>query len=396
MNTKKVALAVAISSFTLGVSSTTLAESFGDALTGGKANGDIRIRYEGVDQDNALDDASAFTIRTRLGYTTGSFSGITATAEFEDVRVIAGMDDYSVPPTGFQTGEYSVIADPEVTELEQGYLKYSGGGFTAKLGRQVLTLDNHRFVGDVGWRQDRQTFDALSVAYASGDLTVNFAYLDQRERIFGQVADVDSEDILLNVSYKTPFGTVTGYNYMLAVEDVDNSGLDTFGVRFAGSQDKLTYAAEFATQSQETAGDDLKATYMMLEGGYNLGVVSLGLGYEVLGSDDGAYGFSTPLATLHKFNGWADVFLTTPATGLVDLSLSAKGKAGPGSWVVAYHDFSADESTAAVDDLGDEIDLVYSMKFGKMYNTGVKAAIYSAGDAGVDTTKYWLWVGATF
>ena len=47
--------------------------------------------------------------------------------------------------------------------------------------------------------------------------------------------------------------------------------------------------------------------------------VNLTLGYEVLGSDDGKKGFATPLATGHKFQGFADKFLTTPNDGVQDL-----------------------------------------------------------------------------
>jgi len=46
------------------------------------------------------------------------------------------------------------------------------------------------------------------------------------------------------------------------------------------------------------------------------------VGYEVL-EGNGAIGFATPLATLHAFNGWADMFLTTPANGLKDLYFRA-------------------------------------------------------------------------
>ena len=49
-------------------------------------------------------------------------------------------------------------------------------------------------------------------------------------------------------------------------------------------------------------------------------------GYELLGSDDGKVAFNTPLATKHKFNGWADKFLGTPKEGLEDVYLTAKGK----------------------------------------------------------------------
>lgn len=393
MKSKHVLLSAAISSIVIGMSPQVFADTFTTALTEGKANGDIRIRYESVDQDNALEDATALTMRTRIGYTTGAVSGFSAMAEFEDVRVIADIDDYSQPGAG---GEFSVIADPEVTELDQGFLQYKTGGLTAKLGRQVITMDNHRFIGHVGWRQDRQTFDAALINYVTGDITLNYAYLDQRERIFGQAGDIDSKDHIFNASYKTPVGTVTGYGYLLEMDNDTDNAVDTFGVRFVGAKDKFSYAAEFATQSYESGDTDADADYMMLEGGYKLGEVKLGLLYEVLGSDDGAYGFATPLATLHAFNGWADIFLATPTVGLVDIAVSVSGKAGPGSWALAYHEFSADESTSEVDDLGSEIDASYSLSFAEHYNAGVKLALYSEGDTAPDTNKAWLWVGATF
>jgi hypothetical protein len=49
-----------------------------------------------------------------------------------------------------------------------------------------------------------------------------------------------------------------------------------------------------------------------IEVGTTVASVNVKVGYELLGSDNGEYGFATPLATLHKFNGWADQFLGTP------------------------------------------------------------------------------------
>ena len=123
------------------------------------------------------------------------------------------------------------------------------------------------------------------------------------------------------------------------------------------------------------------------------------VGYELLGSDDGNYGFSTPLATLHKFNGWSDQFLNTPKEGLTDLYASVGGKVAGGKWAVIYHKFDADEASATVDDLGSEINAVYSKSFTKNYTAGIKLAAYSAGDttAGkVDTDKIWVWLNAKF
>lgn len=397
-------LSLAIAGVTAGYSTGASASGLSYALNNGNATGDIRLRYESVKQDNALDDASALTMRTRLGYTTGGYKGFSATMEFEDSRIVGGQDDFSVPPTGFNTGEYSVIADPEVTEVDQAFIKYSNGSFSGKLGRQVLTLDNHRFIGHVGWRQDRQTFDGLTVNYApSKAVSLNYGYINNRNRIFAEAQDLQTIDHLFNASYKTSYGKLVGYAYLLETDNDTDNGLDTFGVSFSGetkvSDLGVLYRVEAASQKSESGDSKFDTQYMLVEGGVDVSGITLKLGYEKLGSDNGDAAFSTPLATLHKFNGWSDQFLGTPAVGLVDTYVVASTKVGPGKATLIWHDFAADDSTDTVDDLGSELDIVYGMKFGGSYNAGIKYAAYSAGDdaAGkVDTDKLWVWVGATF
>ncbi len=377
------------------------ADDFAYALANGKAYGDFRLRYESVEQDNALEDATALTLRSKFGYTTGTLYGFSATIEAEDVRIVAGEGDYSVPPAGYKAGQYSVIADAETTELDQGFVQYKSKALTAKLGRQVLTYDGHRHIGHVGWRQDKQTFDGLSLSYSpSKQLTINLAYLDQRNRIFAEAADIDSSDILLNVSLNTSAGKLVAYNYMLEDEGTDLK-IDTTGVSFsgsAGSDVKFLYAAEFATQTIEpAAGAEVEPEYLMLEGGVVVSGLTLKLGYELLGSDGGTGAFATPLATLHKFNGWADIFLGTPAVGLEDTYVSVGGKLAGGAWSVVYHEFAADEDSATVSDHGSEVDFVYSKPIGKNYYAGLKYASFSADSPTlVDTDKLWVWVGAKF
>ena len=376
-------------------SSQTFAEDVLDASL------DFRLRYEGVEQDNAREDADALTLRTTVNVKTKSFSGWSAVVEFEDVRTVAGVDDYhDVIGTN---STFSVVADPETTELDQAFVQYKSDQFTAKIGRQVITLDDHRFVGHVAWRQDKQTFDALSGTYSpTKDLKVYYAYLDKRNRIFGEERDLDSKDHLFNISYQTPIGKLVGYSYLLEVDNGTDNSIDTYGAYLSGAKPvddmKLLYHVQYATQSADAGGNDFDADFYRVEGGVAVSGITTKLGIEVLGSDDSQYGFATPLATLHKFNGWSDQFLGTPAVGLQDVYVSVTGSLFGGKWLAAYHDFSADDSTPSVDDLGDEINLQYVKKYkGVVY--GAKYAAYSAGDidAGkVDTDKLWLWVQKTF
>lgn len=395
-----IAIAAAISSSAIHAHAE---DDISSAISGGKAYGDVRLRYESVEQDNPLKDANALTIRTRLGYQTAELSGFSAGIEFEDSRTVLGVDDYN-NTLGKKTN-YSVVADPETTELDQGYLKYKNDAVTATLGRQVITLDNHRFVGHVGWRQDRQTFDGIRLqTNLSEALSAEYSYLVKRNRIFAEEKDIDSKDHLFNLGYQTSLGKLSAYAYLLEVDqDLDNS-LDTFGMRFAGKKatsEDLTvlYSAEFATQESESGSTSYDANYLALELGAEVSGVTAKLGIEQLGSDGGNYGFSTPLATLHKFNGWTDQFLGTPNQGLVDTYVSVGGMLAGLKLAAIYHDFAADESSAGVDDLGSELDLLVAKKFSEMYSGGVKYGMYSAGDVGagkVDTDKLWVWLAAKF
>ena len=381
----------------IGVSSANAAESFTEAFTSGTIYADLNLRYESAEQENALADADALTLRTRFGYKTDSFNGFSAVVEFEDSREILGINDFSVPPAGVRAGEFSVIADPETTELDQGFIQYAGGSFTAKFGRQVIVLDNQRFVGHVGWRQDRQTFDALSATYEpTKAIKLTGALITKRNRIFAEQADIDSEDTLLNALYTTSFGKFVAYAYLLEVDNDTDNSLDTYGISFTGKTGKFSYAAEFASQE---ANDIIDTDYFKLEGGVGLGPVTAKLGYESLGSDDGAGGFATPLATLHAFNGWTDQFLATPAAGLEDLYISASGKIGGGTLTVVYHDYTSDVNAVGDDDLGDEINLVYVRPLSDNYLVGVKYGSYSSGDdvfGKVDADKAWVWLNAKF
>ncbi len=365
----------------------------------GTLNADFRLRYESVDQDNALKDASALTLRSLGNFKTKTFAGVSAFIELENT--LAVIDDYN---NGIGDGtEYSVVADPESTEIDQLYLAYNTEQFSAKLGRQVITLDNHRFVGHVGWRQDKQTFDAFSARYEKDAINASYAYINKRNRIFADEKDLDSKDHLFNASLKTDFGKLIAYGYLLEVDNNTDNSLDTYGVRVVGKKNiaelPVSYSAEYALQSNDSGANSYDTQYLLLESGVTYRDITYKLGYESLGSDKGEQAFQTPLATLHKFNGWADQFLATPAAGLQDLYASLSGNAFSGKWSLVYNTYSADESLAGDDDLGSEFDVVYSKSFNKQYSLGVKYAAYMAGDeafAKVDTNKLWVWVGAKF
>ena len=374
------------------LSSGAAADALTDAITSGKANADVRIRYEDVSLGST--DSEQLSIRTRLGYTTGSHQGFSAMIEFEDTRNMLGEDD-----------DNNLIIDNPNTEVDQAFLQYKTDGLAAKVGRQVITLDGHRHVGHVDWRQDRQTFDATRIIYSPvKDLTIDLSYLWQRNRVNsgdGGFPDPDNtSDTLLNVSYITTFGKAVAYYYDLSRELIFDA-TETRGVSFSGSSGdtvKILYALELAQQDNDTA--DVDTDYSLLEVGVKVSGVTAKLGLETLGSDDGIENFQTPLSTVHKFNGWADVFAGGSLTGTIDggngledMYISVAGGFAGFKLAAIYHDYEADEGA---NDLGSEVNLLATRKLGKHYSAGIKYADYSAEDIGSDKDILWLWVGAKY
>lgn len=398
------------------------ADTLTDALTGGKASGNLQLRYEGVTQNNALQNADAITARLRLGYETGTFNGFGAMVEAETLTALGNKKYNSTAAGNPGLVTHSTVADPEATEINQAYLSYSGiANTTVKWGRQRLILDNARFVGNVGWRQNEQTFDAFTLVNKSlPDTTITAGYITNVNRVFSDNSAATTgaaagnhkmQSTILNANYKGwSFAEIVGYAYMLDYDTTTaftaNSS-DTYGLRLKGSSpmggNKVLYTAELAEQrSAHGNATNYKTNYTLLEAGIDMtNIAVFKLGYEVLGSDTGAANtqFKTPLATLHAFNGWADTFLATPNNGLKDTYVSANTKLAGIALGAVYHDYGADVTTATINNLGSEWNLVATYKYDKNYTVGLKYADYSAGDVAagyVDTKKTWLWGAFSF
>jgi len=369
-----------------------------------KVKGEIRPRYENVDQDGK-DNANAFTNRLTVGVSADMFGTdwLSAYAEMTDVRNI--NDNYNSTDNGQTTR--AVVADPEQTRLTQAYLDLKYKKTKLRVGRQVINLDNQRFIGSVGWRQMFQTMDAYTVTDSTiKNLNIFASYITQRNTV--KISSKDTRDVLVNVSYKVmPELKVTAYSYMLGSEH-DTYGLSLTGKVALDDALKLSYRAEYATQDDSSIDDSGKgeakadADYYNLALGVNYSGILVGAGYESLSGTnltDGNTAFKTPYATLHAHNGWADMFLGTggaPTSGLEDMSgyIGYKAK-GFGLIKVVYHDFQSEVGST---DYGTEVDAVYKNKIPgvKGLSGMIKAADYNADNYAVDTTKVWVMLDYKF
>jgi hypothetical protein len=363
---------------------------------------EARLRYEGVDQP-AL-DADAVTMRIRAG-AEFRMSQLSLLVEGEGTMGIA--NEYNAFPFPEAEGQrrlgHSVVADPMNVELNRLQFAWRDGGNAITIGRQRINLDDQRWVGSVGWRQNEQTFDAVRGEAKFGPVSLDGTWAIGQRSIFGVDAgprqSMDGNFFFAGAGVKAGPVTVKGFAYLLDYDEpffLANSS-KTFGLRATGSfklggKAKLNLAASYARQSDYKNNPfDYEADYIAGEAGLTFADFGVVVGYELLGSDDGR-SVQTPMATLHKFNGWADVFLATPATGLEDLYGGVTWKASgvrflPGlNAAVTYHEFDSD---AGGIDYGSEWDASLGFKLGRVALLA-KYGDYNARGFGVDTRKLWL------
>ena len=396
--------------------------SLADALRATKPLVEARLAYEWVDQapDTTFPvNANATTLRARLGAETGSAWGVVFLAEGEFLTPL--NTQYRGDPSVPRKTQHPVVSDPEAYELNRAQVVYTGAPRTTiTLGRQRISLDDQRFIGGVGWRQNEQTFDGLrAVIKPTAKLSVDAMYLNRINRIFGHDSPQGAytgDFFLSNVAYQFAAGKLSGFAYVFDFDPIAPPALPaalnpargstrTLGARFAGDRPigpiKLGYVASYAKQSDYGRNPLISAAAPnAMDNAYRLAEVSLGyrqfvvlLGQEAL-KGNGVAGFAAPLGTLHKFQGWVDKFLATPANGMDDRYISASASwkgVGPLDSLTAatvYHDF---RSTRLAQDYGDELDLQVTGKWRRF--TGVlKYGDYSESSALSpyrDTKKFW-------
>ena len=360
---------------------------------------DIRARYEIADAEG-FDTSNAFTFRERLGLKTQEWNGFLAFIEGEFTQ--AAVDDYSggAPGVDPMVAGNTVIADPESNELNQAYLQYSGSDSVVKVGRQRIIYDNAAFIGNVGWRQNEQTYDAASLVNTSiPDLTFKYAYVNQVNRIFGSDADgffgeLEGNLQFVNASYTgVEDFTFAGYTYLMDFKGLDVLDNATFGGYVKTKQVGLDLYGELAFQTNAGVSNDVDSNYAHLIVAKTHDTQTFTAGFEYL-----AQGFRTPLATLHAFNGYADVFLLQrtfgDTGGLNDYYLSHSFPLFCGVKMTnTVHAFGNNDISAT---RGWEIDSVLAKKFDEHFTAISKLAYFHTESSLPTTTRFSVELTYTF
>jgi hypothetical protein len=355
-----------------------------------------RLRHEAVDQASAADEAEALTLRLRFGSEI-KLANFSLLAEAESTRAL--VNDYNDTLPGNGVEPFPVVADPENIEINRAQVAWMKNGSGITLGRQRIVLDNARFVGNVGWRQNEQTFDAIRGQAKLGAVLLDAAWSISQRTVFGVDSPnehFDGDLILLNGGVKLPVVEAKAFAYLIDYDTRLAFSSQTYGLMAKGDIPlgpvKLNALASYARQSDYGANPvSYDAGYLNAQLGLGLFGFTMTAGYEELGSDGGVAAFHTPLATLHAFNGWADLFLTTPPNGLRDHYASvAKALAVPllpGLRAeLTYHEFDSDFGGF---DYGTEWDASLGFQLGPV-SLLAKYADYNADGFGTDTRKVWL------
>ncbi|MDZ4212190.1 MAG: alginate export family protein [Methylotenera sp.] len=410
-------------------------ETLLEAIKQGKPMTSFRLRYEKVDQEafqpapntaKKLDTGEAFTLRSLIGWQTAPFNNFSFAAQITDVHEFNdSFNDRRNNLSEPGKANYPNIVDPGYTDINQLYVDWTGIKNTKlRLGRQQLNLDNVRFIGDIGFRQNMQVFDGISVLNKSiPDVEIFAAHFDKVRQITTKLRDGNID--MVNAKYRiSPTESLIGYGYFVDVANLGQNGQPaggpsaasyvvsggnglgasqdstpaattdasskTFGLRLDGarkiSEDwKLHYTAEYAKQDDYRGGSSLiDAHYFKLGGGAGYGAWSLRIDHEKLSSNNGKYAFQTPLGTNHLFQGWADVFLATPRQGMEDTFITFSGSIEKAKLYAEYHIFKSDEKYQSIGKLGDkygtELDVSVTYPFSKELMGKVEYAKFNESD----------------
>ena len=368
--------------------------------------GEARLRYENVDQDGFTQNGEGLTLRVRTGVqvSDGPFSALV-----EGQGNLAIVDRYDDGLSG--PSDRPLIADPENLGIYRAQIQVALPALTLTAGRQLIAMQDERFVGRGAFRQNGRTFDAVRAqAEPVEGVKADIVYAWSERTIWGRNGTgarqqaVGGDKIFTNLSAATPLGELTGFGYWIDQDEVEVQGFGlsskTLGLRLAGQQalggnTAVAWQGSYAHQSDYGRNpQDYSADYWMADLGVDFGAPDIGVGYEVLGADDGRAltSFRTPVAANFKFQGWADRFTATPPDGVRDLYARARwnGPAvGPAKSVLLQAVWHRFESDRANRHYGNEINLLAGASFGDV-NATVRFADYRADTFSVDTQKFWL------
>lgn len=302
--------------------------------------------------------------------------------------------------------------------------------WSAKMGRQVLSYDNQRILGEMDWAQQGQSHDALTVSYHTEKQKLDFggAYNSTAENVFQTPYTVANYKAMQYAWYHNQFNTDlgasllflnTGYEYSANItdptKDLKVDYKQTFGTYVTYKKNKIDTNFWLYGQTGKSADHEVSAWNAAANFGYNItDAFKAGLGYEFLSgkaSNDGSTvikSFNPIFGTNHGFNGYMDYFYVgnhLNSVGLQDAFIKLNYNVNKWQFALIPHVFlSAADVVTPLNEkldsyLGTEIDATFGYNFKKnitlsggysqMFGSKTMEFIKN-GDAG--HTNNWAWL----
>ena len=322
----------------------------------------------------------------------------------------------------------NTTADKNGVALFEAWAQYDlSENWSARLGRQVISYDNERIMGEVDWAQQGQSHDAALFSFhpKNHQLDLGLAMNANAENLVEpKTPYATSYKTMQYAWYHTQFDKLgmsllflnTGYEFQKTVSTLEVDYKQTFGTYLTFKDKKWDSNLGLYGQSGQSADKKVNAWYA----GGNLGYAvtdafKAGLGYEFLSGksqDDSSSdikSFNPIFGTNHGFNGYMDYFYVgnhINSVGLQDAYLKLNYTSKKWKFAFMPHVFCApntvlDANNNKMDSyLGTELDftagytvqkdIVVSGGYSQMFATETLERVKNVPSAA--NTNNWAWV----
>ncbi len=397
-----------------------------------KWGGSIRLRAEqasdgvlGVGKDQK---GSWITQMSRLQVEGSSKEGLSLFLQIQDSRTWGGEDHAFPPPSVTDTG---TDASANGLDMHQAYVKiddFLAPKGHAQIGRQEIIFDDARLVGNIGWIQNPQTFDAFRWTYQRENFNADVVAAqvianDTHPTMVNVTSDstADTNDgafYALHTSFKIAQGVINPFLYQVQKPlrlkpggTVSFDHLQTIGAYIKQQFGAFGLIFQGGNQTgQVTAAKKHKANFYSLELKAKLSGLGFSLGQDQYSGDKVKGGgesntFNALYATNHAYFGFMDKFLFTPSTGINDSYVKLSAPIAGAKLALNYHNFAtASGSYDPNQSMGSEADLTLkiptktvALQLGYSAYTGKGEVNYgSTGDTTRSSTWGYVQIGAKF
>ncbi|NJW51558.1 alginate export family protein [Salinimicrobium oceani] len=335
---------------------------------------------------------------------------------------------FSVQSTGVWGDSPTMrLEDNNALSVFEAYGQYQvSPQFILRVGRQVLTYDNQRILGEVDWAQQAQSHDAALLSWwlaGNHRLDVGAAYNSSAETVARIPYNVNSYKNMQFAWYHLDVNKVgfsflllnTGYEHGLAGASPKVDYLQTYGAFHQFNSGNFFGNVAAYGQTGERNDREVDAWYAGINLNYKLNTAwTLGMGGEYFSGTDRSessehiFSFTPLFGTNHGFNGSMDYFFVgnhQNDVGLLDLYGKLSWKSSKSEVFVAPHFFSSAAEVGAgyAPYLGTEIDFVGLYKVQRDFSIGIGYSqmfasatleVLKGGDR--DRTQNWAWIMLNF